>query len=118
MNITQVVTLKTNDEWNGRVVTVSAIKPYGFEIVEDGMAADEKMLFRFDEIRDTSGPRNDPPTQKQIDRLRDLGYKGQPATKGEASALIDQLTPACHYCGQPATSFGFFDEAVCRQCGA
>lgn len=61
--------------------------------------------------------RNDPPTQKQIDRLKSLGCKGKPQTKGEASKLIDQLTPACHYCGQPATGFGFFDEPACRQCG-
>lgn len=24
----------------------------------------------------------------------------------------------CHYCGMPAKSFGFFDEPVCKQCGA
>lgn len=24
---------------------------------------------------------------------------------------------SCHYCGMPATSFGFFDEPVCRECG-
>lgn len=24
----------------------------------------------------------------------------------------------CHYCGQPSVSFGFFDEPICRECGA
>jgi hypothetical protein len=24
---------------------------------------------------------------------------------------------ACHYCGQPSISFGFFDEPVCEECG-
>jgi hypothetical protein len=24
---------------------------------------------------------------------------------------------SCHYCGQTATGFGFFDEPVCPQCG-
>ena len=23
----------------------------------------------------------------------------------------------CHYCGMPASSFGFFDEPICRECG-
>ncbi len=23
----------------------------------------------------------------------------------------------CHYCGMPATGFGFFNEPVCRECG-
>ncbi len=23
----------------------------------------------------------------------------------------------CHYCGLPATSFGFFDEPICPECG-
>jgi len=26
-------------------------------------------------------------------------------------------TPSCHYCGMPATSFGFFDEPACPECG-
>ena len=25
--------------------------------------------------------------------------------------------PRCHYCGQPATSYGFFNEHACRECG-
>jgi len=25
--------------------------------------------------------------------------------------------PRCHYCGMKATSFGFFDEPVCPECG-
>lgn len=34
------------------------------------------------------------PTEKQLDYLRNLGYCGaQPATRGTASALIDQLLP-------------------------
>jgi hypothetical protein len=28
-----------------------------------------------------------------------------------------QTSDACHYCGQPATSFGFFDEPICSECG-
>jgi hypothetical protein len=24
---------------------------------------------------------------------------------------------SCHYCGMPATGFGFFDEPVCADCG-
>jgi hypothetical protein len=62
--------------------------------------------------------RKDPATEKQIAKIRELG--GDPSTvttKGEASDLIESLVPSCHYCGQPATGFGFFDEYVCHDCG-
>ena len=29
-----------------------------------------------------------------------------------------QQRAACHYCGLPATSFGFFGEPICPECGA
>ncbi len=66
--------------------------------------------------------RLDEPTQKQLDYLNKLGYTGNtPLTKGQASDLIerqkDLTTPSCHYCGQPATGFGFFDEPCCSECG-
>lgn len=61
---------------------------------------------------------SDPVTQRQLDYLKSLGYNGPaPKTKGEASDLIDQNTPSCHYCGGKATGFGFFDEPVCKECG-
>ena len=62
--------------------------------------------------------RSEEPTAKQLAYLKSLGHKGQtPTTKGEASDLIDGLQPNCHYCGQPATGFDFFNAPVCRQCG-
>lgn len=70
-------------------------------------------------IHDTSARwRNDPATQKQLDKIGTLGGETMGiTTKGQASDLIDSLIPSCHYCGMPATGFGFFDERVCAECG-
>lgn len=46
-------------------------------------------------------------------------------SRDEAMSIIYPPAPsnprpsseACHYCGAPAKSFGFFDEPVCRECG-
>lgn len=62
--------------------------------------------------------RNDPVTDRQMAKIVELGVDPSTVTsKGQASDLIDSLIPSCHYCGQPATGFGFFDEHVCPECG-
>lgn len=61
-----------------------------------------------------------PATQKQLNYLADLGAAATHAVSvAEASAMIDQAKGGntCHYCGQPASGFGFFDEAACTDCG-
>lgn len=64
--------------------------------------------------------KSNPATDRQISYLRDLGYTDTNLiSKTEASAKIDdlKLIDSCHYCGQPANTFGFFDEPVCEECG-
>ena len=70
------------------------------------------------------GKVNDLATEKQINYLALLNYKGRnPISKTEASQFIQSqkewknAVGACHYCGQPAFGWGFFDEPACNQCG-
>lgn len=66
-------------------------------------------------------------TREQIEYLVDLGYDGPTAlSKSEASRLIELFKSKqlpknavgwCHYCGQPAYTFDFFDVPACRDCG-
>lgn len=54
-----------------------------------------------------------------------LGMMALSYTEDSLAASPDEVLPhsrskdpnACHYCGQPATSTGFFNESVCEQCG-
>ena len=63
-------------------------------------------------------------TDKQKKYLLDLEYSGdvEKLTRKKASELISTLREyvgknSYHYCGAPASGFGFFDEPACGQCG-
>jgi len=53
-----------------------------------------------------------------------MAYKvnvdGHPTWVGEdvvqEVVLNHQNHPTCHYCGMPATNWGFFNEPVCNEC--
>jgi len=87
----------------------------------------------FEKYSEISGERDRPladltpvamATEKQVKYLLYLEYSGDPKklTKQQASEEISSLKRyagknSCHYCGAPASGFGFFDEAACGQCG-
>jgi hypothetical protein len=117
LKVGQQVILNTEDEFDGQTVTITAIKSYGFEIAEDGQGSNSKGLFEFTELNGWNMTVED--FRNQVDGVESTPktWRDDPATKGEASDLVDRLQPSCHYCGGRATSFGFFDEPVCPECG-
>lgn len=63
---------------------------------------------------------NEKDITSDIDQKRDgfgIGELGR-VPSGETPTLRRSLKGLdCHYCGMPATGWGFFDEPVCEDCG-
>ena len=69
-------------------------------------------------------------TDEQIQKMKSLGMSGGgliTMKSEDADRRIAELSgrqkaeksnsgKSCHYCGLPATGFGFFDEPVCGEC--
>jgi hypothetical protein len=106
------VKIFTTDEDNGKTGTVESVWNDGYSVYIEG---DEgAKFFEKTELRLIG---ENAATEKQMNYIVDLGGQTGPYTKLEASQIIECLKPSCHYCGMPATGFGFFDEPVCGGCG-
>lgn len=64
-------------------------------------------------------PLTDEEWQEEWERTtRRVAVAQQAVAKRESQPAPQHVErPACHYCGQPATDYGFFDEPICRECG-
>jgi hypothetical protein len=49
--------------------------------------------------------------RKEAKRLNSL------ENQHKVTVISEKKSFSCHYCGMPATSFGFFSEPVCKGCG-
>lgn len=46
-----------------------------------------------------------------------IAQRGHQIISVEPAPISDSDSDRCHYCGMPATGFGFFDEPACPDCG-